>query len=186
MVKNTAGGNKAKGFARKNTNTKSEAKLRLSENENEKYAMVEKMNGNGMCDVLCIDGVVRLLHIRGKFRGRGKRDNVIDKSSWLLVGIRDYESVKEGKKQNCDLLEVYNDNEKNKLRNTITTINWSIFIAKENINNNNNNGEFEDDGIKFMDEQEQEYMDLIEKQHKEKSETITATEEDEEICLDDL
>lgn len=185
MVKNTAGGNKAKGFARKNTNSKSEAKLRLSENENEKYAMVEKMNGNGMCDVLCIDGVVRLLHIRGKFRGRGKRDNVIDKSSWLLVGIRDYESVKEGKKQNCDLLEVYNDNEKNKLRNTITTINWSIFIAKENINNNNN-GEFEDDGIKFMDEQEQEYMDLIEKQHKEKSETITATEADEEILLDDL
>ena len=185
MVKNTAGGNKAKGFARKNTNSKSEAKLRLSENENEKYAMVEKMNGNGMCDVLCIDGVVRLLHIRGKFRGRGKRDNVIDKSSWLLVGIRDYESVKEGKKQNCDLLEVYNDNEKNKLKNTITTINWSIFIAKENINNNNN-GEFEDDGIKFMDEQEQEYMDLIEKQHKEKSETITATEADEEILLDDL
>jgi translation initiation factor 1A len=188
MVKNTAGGNKAKGFARKNTNTKSEAKLRLSENENEKYAMVEKMNGNGMCDVLCIDGVIRLLHIRGKFRGRGKRDNVIDKSSWLLIGIRDYESVKEGKKQNCDLLEVYNDNEKSKLRNTITTINWSIFIAKENINNNNNNdNEFEDDGIKFMDEQEQEYMELIEKQHKEQSETITATQEDEkEIGLDDL
>ena len=38
-----------------------------------------------------------------------------------------------------------------------------------------------------MDEQEQEYMEVIEKQHKEKSETITATQEDEkEIGLDDL
>ena len=110
--------------------------LTTYENEDEMYAIIEKMNGNGMCDVMCMDGEIRLLHIRGKFKGRGKRDNIIDKTSWLLIGIRDYETVKEGKRQNCDLLEVYNSSEKDKLKLTVTNVNWKNFISKDNIINN--------------------------------------------------
>jgi len=38
-----------------------------------------KINGNGMCDVYCIDGKDRLCHVRGIFRGRARRDNYIEK-----------------------------------------------------------------------------------------------------------
>jgi translation initiation factor 1A len=92
MVKNTTGGSKAKGQARKFTSVPSSQKLRISDNEFELYAQVSALLGNGMCHVLCIDGIQRLCHIRGKFRGRGKRDNVIGRGSWLLIGLREWES----------------------------------------------------------------------------------------------
>ena len=86
MVKN-AGGNKTKGQARKfaSGGAKND-KLRISEDECEVYAMVEKMLGNGMCHVLCHDGLTRLCHIRGKFRGRGKRDNTVENGACYLSG----------------------------------------------------------------------------------------------------
>ena len=80
MVKNTAGGNKAKGFARKGANNDKDRPLRVSENINEMYAIVENYYGNSMCDVMCMDGEVRMLHIRGKFKGN--YNNVCPKLSW--------------------------------------------------------------------------------------------------------
>ena len=81
MVKNTTGGSKAKGQARKLVADKSKASkfLRVIQEEGEVYAKVEKLLGNGMCHVLCLDKVTRLCFIRGKFRGRGKKDNWADK-----------------------------------------------------------------------------------------------------------
>ncbi len=120
MVKN-AGGNKSKGFARKGFNKpENKSTLRLSQDELEIYCSVTKILGDSMCYVHGIeDGIQRLCHIRGKFKGRGKRDNFASNNSWVLVGIRDYETIKENKLQNCDLLEVYSDIETIKLKSLL-------------------------------------------------------------------
>lgn len=189
MVKNT-GGNKTKGQARKFVTAPKSNILRVSEDECELYAQVTKTLGNGMCHVVCIDNITRLCHIRGKFRGRGKRDNTLNNGSWILVGLREWELDKksDGKKlQNCDLLEVYDNSDKDKLKNTITNVNWSIFIKNDNIfgniSSNDDNEEF-----KFIDESTEEYQKIIESQilsSGKNSATINFNEE-EEINIDDI
>ena len=91
MVKNVTGGNKSKGFARKNF-AKKENGLKISEDDAELYAQVTKIYGGPMCQVITLEGVEMMCHIRGKFRGRGKRDNFIGIGTWLLVGKREWES----------------------------------------------------------------------------------------------
>lgn len=107
MVKNT-GGCKTKGLARKLVNAPVNTKLRLPEDECECYAKVLKMLGNGMCHVNLVykDTLFEnvICHIRGKFRNRNKRSNLVSNGDTLLVGIRDWESNIE----NCDLLFIYN------------------------------------------------------------------------------
>ena len=138
MVKNS-GGNKTKGQSRKfaSGGAKND-KLRLSEDVCEVYAMVEKLLGNGMCHVLCHDGVTRLCHIRGKFRGRGKRDNTVENGTWILVGLREWDLEKkdETKMQNCDLLEVYKDRDKIELKTTVKNVKWRLFTKNEDDINN--------------------------------------------------
>ena len=158
MVKNTTGGNKSKGFARKNAGNGKEKTTRISEDACEMYAIVEKYHGNKMCDVLCIDGESRLCHIRGKFSGKGKRDNTVAKNTWVLVGIREYETVKEGKKANCDLLEVYNDKEKETLKSTIKA-QWSLFTKME-IHDSVDDTE-SDNFIQFMDKTTEDHLNLM-------------------------
>jgi hypothetical protein len=190
MVRNTHGGNKAKGFARKNF-TKGASSLRVSHDEAEVYAQVSKLLGGTMCHVTDLEGRLMLCHIRGKFRGRGKRDNFIGSGTWLLVGLREWEKeASEGKLLNCDILEVYNDHDKERLKNTVTTINWNNFI----INDNKVGAISESDGIdvfEFTNEKTEEYMALIEEQlAQEKSGTKMATiaddVEEEEIDVDDI
>ena len=115
MVKNDAGGNKGKGLARKHVNAAkcgSSKQLRVATDEAEKYASVSKMLGNGMCYVRLLSGAgERLCIIRNKFKGRGKRDNILDSGSWVLVGMREWSS----KQDTCDLLEVYNHGERDRL-----------------------------------------------------------------------
>jgi initiation factor 1A len=116
MVKNDAGGNKGKGLARKHVNAAkggTSKQLRVATDEAEKYAVVSKMLGNGMCYVRLLDGSTgdRLCIIRNKFKGRGKRDNILDTGSWVLVGLREWSS----KQDTCDLLEVYNAAERDRL-----------------------------------------------------------------------
>mgnify|MGYP000343635375 CR=1 FL=1 len=144
MVKNTKGGNKAKGQARKFVNEKPSSFLRVSQDELEMYAQVIRNLGNRMCHVTCLDGKTRLCIIRGKFSGRGKRDNIIGINSWILVGLREWEQDNLGassgsagggdgdkKMQKCDLLEVYSDLDKEKLKSTVR-VNWSRFIQNDN------------------------------------------------------
>jgi translation initiation factor IF-1 len=113
MVKNTKGGKNSKRMGRKFVNAPRSNKLRTADpNEPaEIYACVSKCLGNGMAHVTDTNSKQLLLHIRNKFRGRGKRDNTIKPGSVLLVGKRDFETHREGKLDNCDLLEVYNDSE---------------------------------------------------------------------------
>jgi initiation factor 1A len=136
MVKNT-GGNKTKGQARKfvqSENKKDTKTIRESEDELEIYAQVEKVLGNGMYNVICIDGKNRLCHSAGKFRGRNKKDNFVSLGTWLLVGLRAYEAGRSNKKlENCDLLEVYSDIEKEKLKTTVNQ-DWSVFIKNDAAN----------------------------------------------------
>jgi initiation factor 1A len=190
MVKNTSGGNKAKSKARKSYDigARQTVFLRTSQNECEKYAQVTKYLGNGMCHVQCIDdGRTRLCHIRGKFRGRGKGDNIVRTGSWLLVGMRDWEhSCDTNKLENCDLLEVYTDLEKDKLKNTVK-MDWSLFINNDNKNANNENGG--PDSFVFTDEKADEYLQLIEEGLSgNKSESIGGAldKDDEEINVDDI
>jgi translation initiation factor IF-1 len=115
MVKNDAGGNKGKGLARKHVNAAKcggSKQLRVATDEAEKYAIVSKMLGNGMCYVRLLSGAgERLCIIRNKFKGRGKRDNILESGSWVLIGMREWSS----KQDTCDLLEVYNPNERDRL-----------------------------------------------------------------------
>ncbi len=89
MVKNKTGGNRHKKMARKNVNMMArKPKIRISKDECEVYAKVMVMYGNGMCDVLCNDGITRMLIIRRKFKGRNRRDNQVKINNLVLVVIR--------------------------------------------------------------------------------------------------
>ncbi len=130
MVKNKTGGNKAKKFGRKHLGGNSfNAKLRISQVEDEVYACVTKLLGNGMCHVNCLDSSnsnkTRLCIIRNKFRGRGKRDNNLVMGTYVLVGIRSWETVKEGTIEKCDLIEVYNSSEVTRLKSQVDN-NWKL------------------------------------------------------------
>jgi len=133
MVKNQFGGNKNKGQARKFVGAKPTNKLRIAESEGEIYAVVLKMNGNGMFHAMGIDKKLRLGFIRGKFSGKGKRDNMVEMGKWVLLGDREWSassSTGGDSKIKSDLLEVYNDGEKERLKSTITA-DWSILVSSD-------------------------------------------------------
>jgi translation initiation factor IF-1 len=191
MVKNVGGGNKSKGFARKNF-VKKDTLLRVSEDEAEIYAQVTKMCGGRICLVIAINGVEMMCHIRGKFAGRGKRDNFIETGTWLLVGLREWEKEKSvDKPQNCDIIEVYSNEDKNKLKNNITDVNWNLFIMNDNKQTGGNVKTNDvDDGITFADEKTQEFQELIEIQTSLLKTGITSsiitTDDGEVINVDDI
>jgi initiation factor 1A len=141
MVKNTVGGNRARGFARKNEKPQSN-KLRLSDNEDEKYAHITKMFGNGMCQALCDDNKSRTCIIRGKFRGKGKRNSFVTTGAIVLVGTRDSWSSDSDK---CDLLELYTQPEVDQLKNHPKVP--TAFLSMEF--NSHNNTTMDDIGIEF-------------------------------------
>jgi initiation factor 1A len=95
-------------------------RVRTSTCDEEQYGIVNKMLGNGQCQVLCNDSKNRLCIIRGSFKGKNKSQNVIKVGVWVLVGTRDWETVAPGKLPKCDLLETYKDSDRTKLLNTPT------------------------------------------------------------------
>lgn len=131
MVYNIGGGNKSKGLARKfvvqshaNNNNGAGKTVRTVKEVGEQYAIVQKHLGNCMCAVMCSDGYRRLCIIRKKFTGRRKTDNNISSGSVVLVGLHDYSGGSGGSSgsggagdvKRCDLLYVYSEQEKEKLR----------------------------------------------------------------------
>lgn len=117
MVKNSTGGNKSKGMARKLVQAPTNHSLRPSACSDEIYGVVSKMLGNGMCYVNVHDARIKttdstdkiiLCHIRSKFSGRSKRSNFIAAGSTVLVGLRDWEAPNF---KHCDLLEIYDAND---------------------------------------------------------------------------
>lgn len=143
MVKNF-GGCKQKKQGRKFLTAPRSNKLRLVEEEGEMYGCISKLLGNGMAHVLGIDNKPRLLIIRNKFRGRGKRDNTLNPGTIVLIGNRDWETqvAESGTKLNkCDLLEVYNDSDYKKLKEKVL-VDWSIF---KNVMPTSTSGKDDDD-----------------------------------------
>jgi translation initiation factor IF-1 len=111
MVKNTNGGKGSKSLARKLTSSGSASShFPIPSDELETFALVTKMHGPS-CDVLLPDGSKLLCHIRNKFRGRSKRQNVIVMNNVILVGLREWESTR----KNCDLMYVYDSGEISKI-----------------------------------------------------------------------
>jgi translation initiation factor IF-1 len=115
MVKNT-GGNKSKKMARKTVATISSQEVRRIAEPGEMYAAVTKMYSSTRCDVIGTDGKTRACTIRGKFLGRRRNgDGTMAPGAWVMIGFREWEVRGDGSKI-CDLLEVYTQNEKEKLK----------------------------------------------------------------------
>ena len=116
MTKNTKGGKGHKKGAKKSGQTFHKTKFRGMNEEGEIFARVLSVYGNGMAEVLCNDGVKRLLIIRRRFKGRNKRDNNIAIDVMILAGLRSWSVVAEKKKQKVDLLYVYSKSDINILK----------------------------------------------------------------------
>lgn len=206
MVKNTHGGSGHKKFARKHTSGSKSNKLRVSEDEGEIYAIVTKMLGNNMFHCHCIDGTVRLGHIRGKFTGRGKRDNMVEGGKWVLIGLREWDvpsekssSISKGKEkmQQCDLLEVYSDMDKQRLKESVSE-NWHALESNDVSKTNLGESAGIDDGIMFGTDRDFERDRLIEEMKsstaeritlrvgESKEEAVAAPSEEEEVNFDDI
>lgn len=186
MVKNNTGGNKAKGFARKNM-VKRDTTLRVAQEEGEIYAQAVKVMGGSIASAIDIEGRPLRAHIRGKFRGRGKRDNFISAGTWLLVGLHNWQSekTKPNEIRDCDILEVYNETDKNRLKNSITSVNWNVFITNDT---KTIGSEIEKDeyGIEFADEATQEYEQLIAAQASAGHSNTIIMDDGEQIDVDDI
>ena len=187
MVKNNTGGNKSKGFARKNL-VKRDTMLRVSHDKCELYAQAVKVMGGNIASATDIDGNPLRVHIRGKFRGRGKRDNFISAGTWLLVGLHDWQTdkAKPSDVRDCDLLEVYSETDKNRLKNSVTSVNWTKFVANDT--KTLGGGDCGDaDGIEFADEATQEYEQFIASQvgagH---LAVVDVGDEEETVDIDDI
>jgi len=203
MVKNTQGGSSHKKFARKFSSGGSSNNnniLRVSEDKGEIYAIVIKMLGNGMFHCHCLDNQIRLGHIRGKFSGRGRRDNTVEGGKWVLIGLREWDIPSEksstmlkisNKMQQCDLLEVYSDSDKSRLRETISE-NWQVLDTNDVSRDvKENSRREEEDGFVFATDREFEREKLISEMKSSTSKKITlnTTEEtvvEEEINFDDI
>ncbi len=182
MVKN-AGGNKSKKMGRKFLTAPINKKIRLAQEEGEIYAVVTKNLGNGMFYANDIDGRELLCIMRQKFKGRGKRDNTVNPGGWVLVGVREFESCAKPKH---DLLEVYTDTEKQKLKNSGNPI-----FSKLRSEYDKGDTVEEEGGISFEHDDTDRFQDLLE----EVNETTTPTtisgpvimdDEGEEVDFDDI
>jgi len=144
--------------------------------------------GGANCQVVSVDGKEFLCHIRGKFRGRGKRDNFIGTGTWLLVGLYDWEKESSGGKlQGCDVIEVYSESDKTKLRNSVTNVNWNTFILNDNKKIGDEGAAGDIDEIAFTDEKTQEFLDLIESQvSSAQPKAIITTDDGAIIDVDDI
>jgi len=117
----------------------------------------------------------------------------------LLVGLREWENGRDEtskKLQNCDLLEVYTEIEKEKLKTSVK-IDWTIFMSNDN--KNSNLAADAVDSFVFSDQKEDEYRDLLKTNQESKIVTnknifttplVTASsqavEEDDVINVDDI
>jgi hypothetical protein len=116
MVKN-AGGNKSKKVARKNVGGGSTATqdVRKAADANEMYASVTKIYSSQRCSVLGADGNTYQCTIRGKFLKNKRSGEGLINGAWILIGFYDWEVRSDGSKK-CDLLEIYSNLEKDKLK----------------------------------------------------------------------
>ena len=190
MVKNF-GGKNSKKLGRKYVSSynKGGNKLRLVQDEDEQYACVLKMLGNGMCHVLCNDNVQRICIIRNKFRGRGKRDNNLSVGTYVMIGKRSWETNCDAENSKCDLVEVYNTNETKNLKSSVIDVNWNMFKHIENMGLGTDVPEDDDINadFEFADESyNNELANEIEKEINDTAEQDTFLQDDGDVDVDDI
>jgi translation initiation factor IF-1 len=105
MVRNINGGCKTKSRARKDITDSSSTsrEIRLPTNELEYIAYVNKACGDGRFDVILSDGEKNSCIVRGKHKGKGKRNNLVTIGSLILVGLREWENPR----KTSDLICIY-------------------------------------------------------------------------------
>jgi translation initiation factor IF-1 len=175
MVKNAKGGNKSKKMGRKFLTAPINKKIRLAQEEGEIYAVVTKNLGNGMFYANDTDGHELLCIMRQKFKGRGKRDNTVNPGGWVLVGVREFESCAKPKH---DLLEVYTDIEKQKLKSSGNP----IFSKLRSEFDKGDRVEEEDAGVSFEYDDSGRFQDLLEEVNET---TTTPTSISGPVIMDD-
>ena len=115
MVKN-AGGNKSKRVARKNVSYSGGTQdVRKAADASEMYAAVSKIYSSQRCSVMGADGNTYQCTIRGKFLKNKRSSEGLVNGAWVLIGFYDWEVRSDGSKK-CDLLEIYSNLEKDKLK----------------------------------------------------------------------
>jgi len=177
MVKNQNGGKNSKKMGRKFvTSSSTNKKVRLAEEEGEIYAVVTKLFGNGMFSANDPDGKERLCIMRNKFRGRSKRDNSVCLGTWVLIGEREFESCPKPKH---DLLEVYSDIEKQKLKNSGNPI---FAQLRSDFDNKKETNDEEDDDLVFGNGETDKYSELLKTVY---ANTDEATTDDSNTNSDD-
>ena len=211
MGKNTHGGAGHKKFARKhNEPVNRVTQIKANDDPNKLYAIATKMLGNNMIECHCVDNNPRLCHIRGRFAGRSKRDNIVGVGSWILIGLREWESShhdatddkdKNGKKrkrklEQCDLLEIYDNSSKELLKNVNSNINWSILYANDlsKVETETKYDNIDDDDeFKFMTERDEEVLKITEQIKSsvkriamEQKNADDADEGEDEVNVDDI
>ena len=177
MVKNT-GGNKQKRQGRKFIQSNTNTKLRESEDTSELYACVIKMSGGDNCIVKCIDGNDRTCIIRKKFRGKNRRYNKLESGVWCLIGLRDWQSQAENKKEKCDLLEVYDDQNKYKLIQKNNEDFFKIFTNMDQGGGGGVDNSYQSIEIDTMSGQQEDYFEKV-------NDIVVETKE-EEFNFDDI
>jgi hypothetical protein len=119
MVKNTKGGSRNKALARKDVNI-SHKNNHVPSNPFERYAQVVRLLGNGMCHVSICNQLDHsfssppnelICHIRGAFRGKNKRSNLVEKDSFIVVLLREWENPS----KNCDLIAILHNHSSHNL-----------------------------------------------------------------------
>jgi len=176
MVKNQ-GGNKSKKGARKHIQSGSSGYTRKADLEGEVYASITNVFGNGRAEVICIDGVKRLLVIRKKFKGRNKRDNTVAKGTWVLAGRRAWEVRSANEKEVCDLLEVYSQSDIECLKSSVVQ-DWKVLATEKETNP-------ESDDLVFEDASTAHYSEILQEMH---TEDISSKMDwlDDDVDIDDL
>ena len=143
MVKNAFGGSKSKSLARKHESSSTSHFIRMIQDPSEKFAIVQKIFGGSICQVFCDDLITRQAIIRGKFRGKGKRHNIISSGTLVLVGLRDFSHS-----LICDIIEVYSPNDfisisqKPSFPSSILSFHFNLHNHNHNTHNPDNNNLF--------------------------------------------
>ena len=136
MVKNLTGGKGSKNLARKDFDGNFAGGHRVySTDPDEIYAFVVKALGNCMFYVNTISHGQLILHVRGKFSGKNKRNNLIQVGSFILAGLRNFENPH----KNCDLLHIYSNNDVLYFQSFNNLIVQNFFLQNNNKNHHTEN-----------------------------------------------
>jgi translation initiation factor 1A len=76
--------------AKKRSNNKSKKRDFILPDEDQQFAVVKVMLGNGRMSVLCEDNIERLAKIRGSMR-KGPKKTIVNKNDLIIVSSRDFE-----------------------------------------------------------------------------------------------